>query len=90
MKQLFGLAISLCLCVAQTQAQTKLLTIEDAILKGRTTLAPERLSQLALIPGTSDYAYVGKKDGKEVLIRARAGSGKKTPYLGSKKCRTPY
>lgn len=85
MKQLFGLALGLCLGVAQTQAQTKLLTIEDAILKGRTTLAPERLSQLSLIPGTADYAYVGKKDGKEVLIRARAGSGKKDTLFGFEK-----
>ncbi len=82
MKKFSGLAaMSLCLCFTLTQAQTKFLTIDDAILKGRTTLAPERLSQLALVPGTTDYAYVGKKDGKEILIRAKAGSGKKDSLL---------
>lgn len=85
MKKLSLLAVGLCLWMVQVQAQTKLLTIEDAILKGRTTLAPERLSQLALIPGTSDYAYVGKKEGKEVLIRSRAGSGKKDTLFGFEK-----
>lgn len=85
MKKFLGLAMSLCLWMGQTQAQTKLLTIEDAILKGRTTLAPERLSQLALIPATSDYAYVGKKEGKEVLIRSKAGSGKKDTLFGFEK-----
>jgi dipeptidyl-peptidase-4 len=45
-------------------AQTKKLTIEDAILKGRTTLAPQRLNQLSWIPGTNKYAYI-LQDGKD-------------------------
>ena len=44
------------------------LTIEDAILKGRTTLAPQRLSQLMFKPDNKTISYIGKLNGKEVLI----------------------
>ena len=36
------------------------LTIEDAILKGRTTLAPQRLSQLMFKPDNKTISYIGK------------------------------
>lgn len=42
-------------------AQTKELSIEDAVLKGRTTLAPERLAQLQWVPQSNTFSYVGKK-----------------------------
>jgi dipeptidyl-peptidase-4 len=44
-------------------AQQKKLTIEDAVLKQRTTLAPERLSQLSTIPGTDNIWWVNKPEG---------------------------
>lgn len=41
------------------QAQDKKeLTLEDAILKGRTALAPENRIDLKFIPGTTDFVYV--------------------------------
>lgn len=49
-------------------AQQKMLTLEDAILKQRTTLSPERLSQLQWVPNTNKLFYVGKKNGKDVGI----------------------
>ena len=49
-------------------AQNQVLTIEDAILKARTTLAPDRLSQLMFKPDNITLSYVGKQNGKEVLI----------------------
>ena len=55
-------------CVGFTQAQNQILSIDDAILKGRTTLAPERLSQLMWKPDNKTMSYVGKQNGKEVLI----------------------
>lgn len=60
----------LCLFVlqVQTKGQNKLLSVEDAVLKGRTTLAPERLSQLQWIPSTHKISFVAKKQGKEVLV----------------------
>lgn len=39
-------------------AQNKLLTIQDAVLKGRTTLAPKRLSTISFIPQTNQFGYV--------------------------------
>jgi len=39
-------------------AQDKLLTIQDAVWKGRTALAPKRLQSLAFISGTDNYSYV--------------------------------
>lgn len=38
-------------------AQNKLLTIQDAVWKGRTTLAPKRLASLAFVPGTNQFYY---------------------------------
>ncbi len=40
------------------KAQDKLLTIQDAVLKGRTSLAPNRLQNLSFIPGSNTYFYV--------------------------------
>lgn len=39
-------------------AQNKLLTIEDAMVKNRTTLAPASLKQLQFLYGTEDYVFV--------------------------------
>jgi dipeptidyl-peptidase-4 len=39
-------------------AQEKLLTIQDAVLKGRTTLAPKRLSSLNFIPNRAKFSFV--------------------------------
>ena len=39
-------------------AQEKLLTIQDAVLKGRTTLAPKRLQSLGFIPSHNQFSYV--------------------------------
>jgi len=51
-----------------TQAQDKMLSVEDAVMKARTVLAPERLSQLQWIPGTQNLSYVAKKNGKEIIV----------------------
>ncbi|MBC7695845.1 MAG: DPP IV N-terminal domain-containing protein [Burkholderiales bacterium] len=39
-------------------AQEKLLTIQDAVLKGRTTLAPKRLQALDFIKGYNRFTYI--------------------------------
>lgn len=41
-------------------AQNKLLTIQEAVLKGRTTLAPAKLQGLGFIKGSNKVAYVDK------------------------------
>ncbi|HET6227953.1 MAG TPA: DPP IV N-terminal domain-containing protein [Bacteroidia bacterium] len=49
-------------------AQTKLLTIEDALTKNKTTLAPAKLKQLQWIKGSDLFSYVQKKGEAESLI----------------------
>ncbi len=39
-------------------AQEKLLTIQDAVLKGRTSLAPKRLTGLSFVPGATQFSYI--------------------------------
>ncbi len=39
-------------------AQDKLLTIQEAVLKGRTSLAPKRLQSLSFIPAHDQFSYV--------------------------------
>lgn len=55
--------------IAQNQ---QLLTIEDAVLKQRTILAPERLMQPDAIQNTEQFSFVRKVNGKEVLIALNA------------------
>lgn len=66
MKKIFLLLSLVSFGMYQVQSQN--LTIDDAILKGRTTLAPERLSQLMWKPDNKTMSYVGKQNGKEVLV----------------------
>ncbi len=44
--------------VAPAIAQTKMLTIEDAMVKNRTTLAPATLRQLQFVYGSEDYIFL--------------------------------
>ena len=39
-------------------AQDKLLTIQDAVLKGRTTLAPKRLQALGFIKASNKFSFI--------------------------------
>ena len=68
-KTLFLVCLLHFVSLESAQAQQKKLTIEDAVLKQRTTLAPKRLPQLQWIPGTSDISYVENRDGMDVLVR---------------------
>lgn len=56
---LFPLAVS---------AQQKLLTVKEAVIDQRTTLAPARLNALLWIPGSSKFVYNGKKDNKDCVV----------------------
>jgi dipeptidyl-peptidase-4 len=57
MKKAFFLALAIAFSLSIT-SQNKLLTIQDAVLKGRTTLAPKRLQNLSFIPGSDKFSYV--------------------------------
>jgi dipeptidyl-peptidase 4 len=49
-------------------AQDKLLTLEDALVKNRSTLAPQSLRQLQFMYNTEDYVYLGKAAGKDAYM----------------------
>lgn len=55
-------------------AQQKMLTVEDAVLKQRTTLAPERLFQLQWIKGSDIFSYVVRQNGKEYLVQHKTSA----------------
>lgn len=55
-------------------AQTKLLTMEEAIVKQKTTLAPAKFKQLMWVKGTNTYSYIDTKDSIDVLIFGSAES----------------
>ncbi len=50
-------------------AQNKMLTMEDAMLKARTTLAPENLPQLQFYGTTNDYIYLKSRMEGNVWMR---------------------
>ena len=68
MKKIFILMISLNVSVCSF-AQLKKLTMEDAMLNARTTLAPENLKQLQFIKGTDSYVYVKKINGIDTWLQ---------------------
>jgi dipeptidyl-peptidase-4 len=67
MKKIF-FVIALIIAVS-SPAQQKLLTMEDAMVNNRTTLAAENLKQLQFVYGTADYVYLKKMDGKDVWMK---------------------
>jgi dipeptidyl-peptidase-4 len=67
LKKRFAAVLLAALC-SGLFAQTKTLTMADAILRGRTTLAPASLRQLQWIPGTEQFTYAAG----DQLVRVRA------------------
>ena len=80
MQRVFILIITICLA-NYIQAQQKLLTIEDAMLNARTSLAPENLKQLQFIKGTNNYVYLKKDNGTEKWMSGNLNDAKETEFL---------
>ena len=53
----FYLVLAFSLNIA-AQSGTKLLTIQDAVLKGRTSLSPKRLQNVSFIPDSKKFSYI--------------------------------
>ncbi len=62
-------------------AQLKQFTLEEAMLKARTTLAPENLRQLQFINGSSDYVYIKNANGSDAVIWGNGKARSETPWL---------
>ena len=56
MKRIF---LFLLLASATVKAQNKMLSMEDAVLKARTSLAPQSFKQMMWIKNSNDYSYIG-------------------------------
>jgi dipeptidyl-peptidase 4 len=72
MKNYFLIPVIYILFFDVSFGQTKMLTMEEAVVKQRTSLAPARLKQLMWVPNSNSYSYVDTKDGSEILIRGNA------------------
>ena len=62
-------------------AQQKMLTMEDAMVNARTTLAPETLKQLQFIKGTSDYVYLKKINSIDTWMKGNFKSNEENVFL---------
>jgi dipeptidyl-peptidase-4 len=62
-------------------AQNKLLTIEDALVNYKTSLAPENLRQLQFVYNTEDYVYVKRTGGTDTWMRGNFKMKTEQPFL---------
>ncbi len=77
-KIIFLLAI---LISVSTFAQNKMLTMEDAMVKNRTTLAAENLRQLQFLHGSNDYVYLKKTTEGDAWVKGSFISKEETIFL---------
>ncbi len=49
-------------------AQNRLLTMEEAIIKQKSSLAPAKLKQLQWIKGSDQFSFIDKKENAELLV----------------------
>src|SRR5436853_6584366 len=77
----FASIIAFIIICGNLHAQEKLLSLDDAILKARTTLAPENLSQLQFYGATDDYVYLGSGNAKNVWMRGNYKMKADTAFL---------
>jgi dipeptidyl-peptidase-4 len=61
-------------------SQDKLLSIEDALVNNRTSLAPENLKQLQFVYGTDDFVYLKNTGGKDTWMRG-SFKNNEVPFL---------
>lgn len=80
MKRMMFIVALLAILVG-AQAQPRLLTMEEAMVKSKTTLLPENLRQIQLIKGTNDYVYLKNLNGTDVVMRGNYKAKTETAYL---------
>lgn len=62
-------------------AQNKMLTMEDAMVKNRTTLAAENLRQLQFLYGSTDYVYLKKTTDGDAWVKGNLTSTEEAIFL---------
>lgn len=80
MKQLLCM-LGLLVILLSAQAQPRLFTMEEAMVKSKTTLAPANLRQLQFIKGSNDYVYIKALNGVDVMMRGSYKAKAELPYL---------
>ncbi len=80
MKKFILSASVLLICFASI-SQSKILTLEDAMVKNRTTLAVENLKQLQFVYGSEDYVYLKKVNDKDVWMKGNLITNEEQPFL---------
>lgn len=71
----------LLLAAVTANAQQKMLTVEEAVLKQRSTLGPARLQMLSWIPGSHTFWYIAKKNGADCVVFTDAATLKRDTVL---------
>jgi dipeptidyl-peptidase-4 len=69
------------LIFSTTNAQQKTLTMEDAMINARTSLAPENLRQLQFIKGSNEYVYLKKINGTDNWVKGDFKSNGENVFL---------
>jgi dipeptidyl-peptidase-4 len=80
MKKNIGFVIGLLISTISL-AQQKMLTMEDAMVNVKKSLAPDSLRQLQFIKGTNDYVYLKKINGIENWVRGNFKNDDETVFL---------
>lgn len=63
-------------------SQNQLLSLEDAMLRARTSLAPENLAQLQFFENSNDYVFLKKQNGQDIWMRGNYKlAGQEWPLL---------
>ena len=78
-KLLFSLTLSF--SVLAGYAQLKQLSMDDAMVNARTTLAPENLKQLQFIKGTNEYVFLKKINGIDTWMKGSFSSNEESPFM---------
>lgn len=73
----------LLICFAQLAvfAQNKMLTMEDAMVKNRSTLAAENLRQLQFVYGSNDYVYLKRINDADAWVKGNFKSKEEVTLL---------
>ncbi len=66
-------------------SQQKILSMEDAMVNSRTSLAPKTLKQLQFIKGSSDFVFVRNINNEDVWVRGNVKDIEGQPYLSLSK-----
>ncbi len=76
----FLVSVLISLSINTLNAQGKQFTMEEAMLRARTTLAPQSLKQLQFVKGTNDMVYQKTMNATDAWVRVKAPSPDKITW----------